>query len=437
MPQFVTGAAFIDITPEKPQFLHGYPYVERVSEGTNDRLLSTALYIADGGEQVMLITNDLLYVGKESVSLIRLDISKKTNVPVANILIAATHTHSGPVTIECAVSANDPVVPPVDLDYIQYFENQVVCVACEAFQNAVPSQISFATANSTGVGTNRRDPSWASDPEVPLIIIKDIAGKYIACLMVCNMHPTVMHEDSKLFSGDFPAYARKILNEKYLGNECPVLYFTGAAGNQSPRYVTKSNTFEEAACIGDILAASVGNEMKKSLDTYLHVPISCRRTFVDLPKRQFPSPEEAEVNRIRAVELLNSLRNSTVSKQAIRTAEVDWFGAEELLCLSEQSRANELERFYNSCLPAEIQIIRIGDFTFVAWPGEIFVEYALKIKEKYQHTFLITLANGELQGYITTVEAETNNYYEASNSLFHYSGGPILLSETFKLMDSF
>ena len=193
--------------------------------------------------------------------------------------------------------------------------------------------------------------------------------------------------------------------------------------------LTKSNTFEEASRIGGLLAASIARETNKSIEAHVDVQISCCSAFVDLPRRRLPLPEEAEMGCKKAIRRLNSLKESAAGKQAVRTAEVDWFGAEELLCLAEQSEAKKLEKFYQSFLPAEVQVIRIGYFTFVAWPGEIFVEYALRIKQKYKNTFLITLANGELQGYITTEEAERNNYYEASNSLFHYSGGDLLLSE--------
>ena len=65
------GAAFINITPKTPQFLFGYPFVERTSTGVHDWLLSSALYLSDSHEQVIFIANDLIYVSKASVSRIR------------------------------------------------------------------------------------------------------------------------------------------------------------------------------------------------------------------------------------------------------------------------------------------------------------------------------------------------------------------------------
>lgn len=434
--QLQAGAAFANITPETPHFLHGYPYVERVSEGVNDWLLSSALYITGGAEEVILISNDLLFVGKATVANIRKKISQATGVSEANILIAATHTHSGPVAVDMAISENDSVVPKADSGYLSYLENQVADAAYRAYKNAAPAQIAFTTADGTEIGTNRRDPAGPADLETPLMIVKNLAGEYIACLMVCSMHPTVLHEDSKLYSGDFPAFAREILQKKYLGCECPVLHFTGAAGNQSPRHVTRENSVEEAKRIGGILAGAANESIKRGLDFYSGLKVACRSSFVDLPRRKFPSVEWAEENRNKILARYNRLKENSNDAREIRTAEVDWFGAEELLYLSQKAASNSLDKFYRASLPAEIQAIRIGEWTFAAWPGEIFVEYALELKEKHKNTYLITLANGELQGYIVTREAEKNSYYEASNSLFDYSGGEVLLSETDNLLNS-
>ena len=120
------GAAFANITPKKPHFLHGYPFVERMSTGVNDWLLSSVLYLTDGSESVIFITNDILYVNKFIVSNVRKAVSELTGVGADNIMIGATHTHSCPVTVDCAVSANDPVVPPADPEYIRYLEQQII-----------------------------------------------------------------------------------------------------------------------------------------------------------------------------------------------------------------------------------------------------------------------------------------------------------------------
>ena len=430
----IAGAATANITPLNHQFLFGYPFVERTSEGVNDWLLCSALYLENGDNQTLMISNDVIFINKTSTARIRKVASEKTGVPASNIMVSATHTHSGPVTVDYVNSSNDPVVPKADPQYVRYMEDKTIEAAYSAFQNATPAKAGFVVADGTGVGTNRHDPSGPADMVVPAIILKDTNDEFIGCMLVCNMHPTVLHEDSKLYSGDFPAYAREILQKQYFGSECPVIYFTGAAGNQSPRHVTKENTFAEARRLGGIIASVVGEKIKEGIEYSSEIPVSTLQKFVDLPKRHFPEIEWAKKHQQEFKERFEHLKKTSENMQEIRTAEVDWFGAEELLLLSELAEKGGLEEYYKSCLPAEIQVISIGPWNFVAWPGEVFVEYALELKQKNNNTFLISLANGELQGYIATEEAEAKGYYESSNSIFSYTAGDVLVIETTGLL---
>ena len=429
------GAAAVDITPKDSQFLFGYPHVERYSTGVHDPLLSSALFLSDGKTELMIIANDIVSVSKESVACIRRRILEKTGVPAKNIMISATHTHSGPITVDYISNVNDPVVPKADRQYIRFMEDGMVKAAVEAFNNAAPAELGLAIADSSGVGTNRHDPAGPSDMQMPVLIARSIQSKkYIACMLVCSMHPTVLHEDSTLISGDFPGMARQILQKEYLGKDCQVIYHTGPSGNQSPRHVTKENTFREAKRLGNILAQAVGkvlNEISFTSDN----PLVCIQRFVDLPGRSFPGIREAKQHLDQAVKKLDKLRDFGASSQEVRTAEVDWFGAEETLSLARMAEEGSLDAVYQTCLPAEIQVIRIGPWTFVGWQGEIFVEYSLTVKEKCEHVYLVSCANGDLQGYIVTPEAAAKSGYEASNSIFDHESGAILVAETLQLIN--
>ena len=86
-------------------------------------------------------------------------------------------------------------------------------------------------------------------------------------------------------------------------------------------------------------------------------------------------------------------------------------------------------------MPAEIQAISIGPWNFIAWPGEMFVEFALEVKAKCPNTFLISYANGELQGYIVTKEAVEEGGYESSNAIFKSpESGDLMVRRTLELL---
>lgn len=432
--EFKAGAAAVSITPSTSHFLFGYPFVERMSTGTNDELLSSALYLTNGESQILFISNDVIYVSKDFVARIRKRIKEKTGIPESNILLAATHTHSAPVTAVIAISANDPIVPKVDKRYLEFMEDSTVDSACQAYEKAELAEVSFVIGDATGVGTNRHNPDWPKDMDVPTMTVRNKNNKFIGCMLVCSMHPTVLHEDSTLYSGDFPHYTRNLLQKEVLGKDCPVVYFTGTAGNQSPRHVTKTNTFEEAKRIGGLVSKSIISKLSGDVSYVSEISISTAQEFVDLPKRKFPSVESSKHNRTKAKKLFENLKKTSKIPQEIRTAEVNWFGAEELFYLSTLAELNKLDEYYSMCLPAEIQAVKVGSWKFVAWPGEIFVEYGLELKKHFEDVFMITYANGELQGYITTKEAYEKGFYEAGNSFFDYRAGEILMEKTINLL---
>ena len=166
------GAAAVDISPRDSQFLYGYPHVERYSTGIHDPLFSSALYLSDGQIELLIIANDIIFVSKASTHRARTQIEESTGVPTSNIMITATHTHSGPMTAKYISNENDPVVPKVDPAFVQLLEDGIVAAALEARRSAVPAKLGLAVADGTGVGTNRRDPSGPSDREVPVLMVK-------------------------------------------------------------------------------------------------------------------------------------------------------------------------------------------------------------------------------------------------------------------------
>ena len=428
------GAAQVDISPKDSQFLFGYPHVKRYSTGIHDKLWASALYISDANKEAIIVANDIIFVGKESCSKVRSAIEKKTGVPFASIMITATHTHSGPLTLDYISNASDPNVPKTDAAYVKLLEDGIIEAAVTAYNNAKPAKIGLAIADDTGVGTNRRDPSGPADHNVPVLMVKNADDdSNIACMLVCSMHPTVLHEDSTLVTGDFPGLSRIYLQENVLGKDCPVLHHMGPSGNQSPRHVTKANTFEEAKRLGEILGKAVEKvvptiEYKNDLKIQ-----TASTTLANLTKREFPSVEDAQQRLEASVAKLERLRNSNAPSQETRTAECDWFGAEETLTLAKAAAGTELEKAYSTVLPAEIQIIKIGDYSFVGWQGEIFIEFGLEVKNKISNSFVISCANGEMQGYIVTKEASEEGGYEASNALFDHTSGKTFVDETIKL----
>ncbi|MGN6627266.1 MAG: hypothetical protein ACTHLN_11670, partial [Tepidisphaeraceae bacterium] len=400
-------------------------------------LLASALAIEGRGGCALWIAVDLIMVTKALTARVRERLSTATDLPPSAILLSATHTHSGPVTASYLSNEYDATVPPPDAAYLKTLEDAIVDVGTRAWENRHPAEFAIVQANATGIGTCRHDPKGPCDLSVPVIVARDVESKsFIGLMLVCAMHPTVLHEDSTLYSGDFPALARQYLQRHLVGEACPIVYHTGASGNQSPRHVTRGNTFAEARRLGGILGRAVENALRNA--SYSRdLPLTVAQTWIELPLREPPPLHVAEQQCQHARARLNALQGPHASAAERRSAECDWFGAEELVAIARAAEQGRLQSVRDSILPAEIQVFRLGHHLLIAWPGEFFLEFALRIKEAHPHATIITLANGELQGYVVTQEAIDKHWYEAGNALLKSpDAGDRMVSATRELIES-
>ena len=425
--QFKAGAAEVSISPKDSQFLIGYPHVERWSTGIHDPLLSSSLFLDDGNTKVLFIANDIIYLNKSQVSHIRSEITRRTDIPQQNIMITATHTHSGPGTVRPVGWTEESVVPEPDEAYLDFLLQQICDGACRAAEAAVPAEIGLTEADNTGIGTNRRDPEGPRNPVVPVLSVRNReTQKPIALMLACSMHPTVLHEDSTLVSADFPGAARDYLKQHWA--DCPVVYHTSPAGNQSPRHVTRENTFAEAKRIGEILGRQV--ELVLPSTAYrTSIELHARQKLVPLVINPIPETPLAVKQEQEARERWQSMKARGDSPKHTRTAECDWFGAERRLMLAGLRDAGSFEAEVQLRQPAEVQLIAAGPWKFISWPGEIFVEYALEVMEKEPDAYVIAYANGEASGYLVTEEAVKEGGYEAATAMFKSPESPNLLVE--------
>lgn len=429
------GFGRADITPLNPCFLVGYPHVERTSTGTHDPLFASAICLKCPDCVLIFISVDLLFVSSDWTRECRKRISEATGVPTDRIMIGATHTHSGPLTVDLLVWNGDPVVPPYDPEYLEYSCNGTAKAAIMAFGNSSePVEIAISSANVAGLaGGNRIDPNGAEDPEAGLLMLRRLADRTpLAILTVYGMHPTVMHEDSTLFSGDFIAFTREHL-EKAFG--AGVVYLNGVCGNQSPRRFVRSQTFAEAERLGLALGRRIEETLREADEFQAHAILDASTAKIPLESKVFPSVAEATKRLEEARKSYENLKAENAGHAVVRTAECTVFGAEEVLTLARAEESGETDSVRQKYREGEVQAFRVGDAVFAGWPGEFFVEYGLDVKSLAPaKTFVATMANGELHGYIVTPEAVEKGGYEAQLAFFPASLGQKYVSETVRLV---
>lgn len=401
------AAVELDITPPVGTLLDGYAERHGPSKGVHDPLRGQLLLLRSAQAQVALISLDLLGVNPEFVQRVRQGIEEAIGVPAACVLIACSHTHSGPAgfldDIPGLLSQPDPELQAA-------VAGKLVGAARWAQEILQPASAGVSRGRVEGIGRNRNDPEHGpADPEVLVLRIDDQHGSPLAVWMNYGCHPTVMGHDNLLISADYPGAARAALQRLF--PQTVFLYANGASGDVSTRFLRRSQTFAEVERLGLLLAGEVLQCMAAAMPM-AEVELAGRRQMVDLPFRRFPSPEDAAAEIARLQAQLGALKASGASHGEFRRVftRVEGATAQHLLASTFAGRTHR---------PAQVQAIRIGGLLLVGLPGEPFTRTVLEIKARSAAatTAVVSYANDEA-GYFPDAASAEQGTYEAMVSPF-------------------
>src|SRR5690606_16987194 len=138
-----------EITPQFPVDLAGYGFRTEKLEGVIHPLyLRVALFKqVDSTNQVkgsLVVSADFIWWSNERMDELRRKLATITAIPLQpeQIVLSATHTHSGPQT-----SSLTPFIGKVDLQYVEWMEAQLFTALRRAEENMEPVIV------EKGVGT--------------------------------------------------------------------------------------------------------------------------------------------------------------------------------------------------------------------------------------------------------------------------------------------
>jgi len=138
----MVGYGRVDITPTGSVYLAGLGSEDppRYSQGITDRLYATCIAFTDkNGNTILMYHMDLLNAYDYLVSQ-RNKISYATGVPVENIIIAATHNHSGP---SLETNGADNYIST----YKAYLVDWLIDSAIEAMEDRKPADMYITSTN--------------------------------------------------------------------------------------------------------------------------------------------------------------------------------------------------------------------------------------------------------------------------------------------------
>lgn len=379
------------ITPPVGIALYGYARAN-VSDGVHDDLHARSLVIeGENGTTAVFMTLALEWVSRPIFDAIRTGIQQETGIPAQNIIICATHTHSG------------PELQPIDHPYTKTLVARSIESAVTAWKSRVPGKIGFGSGAAREMGMNDRQMLYGGlhpDPEVGIIKIENLKGKLLGVAFNYGCHPSVLSKYNLKITEDWPHYSIKGLRDK-LGKNVWVAYYQSAQGNVKVGYSAELSavgvdmpvrTFEYAEYKGNMLVDAV-MEVLPSIRTSSRPDVAvAEKTF------EFPARDGFRLTVDEAQ------KQADAAKASMEEAEkhADIYGKRMIESYKMQNylaglRLNAAKTFNGPNRPKTIKILqqsaRIGDTVFVSFPCEVFAEIGLKVKQQSpKKAFVLGLA---------------------------------------------
>lgn len=393
--EMLVGVYEMDITPPVGTLLAGGIY-PRVSKGIHDPLMVKAIVLESKGTRLAYVILDICVltrqIGDKAVELA----SELTGIPPQNIIWATSHTHSGPYTMPFFGAKEEEVV---NKDWLSALPQKFAECVARADERKVPAKMSFLRAYNYNLPLNRRlrfkdgrelnnwlidrgetaqciGTAGPVDPEIGILAFDDMKGELIAVLFNFALHLTTHFGEE--FSADYPAVVAQRIREAF-GERVVTLYMPGAMGD-----INAYRSMEET---GNLLADSIIPKLGNRKPDGRAPLLGAMKREIVVPYRDFTQDQE---DRIRASQWPEDVQEVFRKELEIMRAE----GIREGRTL--------------------LSVWRIGDIAFAGLPGELFVEWGLKIKEEspFDWTFPVELC-GDYQGYLVTEKAWKAGGYES------------------------
>lgn len=393
------GFAEVNYTPEVGLDLVGnYRGNDYASRGTHDSLYSRAIVAMNSkGIKVAIMSVDICFIPKEPVEMIRAYIASKTDILAENIMIHATHTHSGP---------RSDLEAPKAKEYLLKAADAVI----RANNNMQSTTLAVGHSKEDRVSFNRRlkcvdgtthmcwekfkpgfviEPLGPIDPEMITISLKQ-EGKPTGVIVNFGCHATTLTGNNWLYSADYPGYLGESIR-RIKGKEFIPMFLNGTCGNvtQVDYRVGFPDTYQECQRIGYILGITAMEAMQKE-EVMTSDEIAVSKEMV--PVKHITISDD-QLKWAKAI-------MKKVELEGMPPLQAD--GIPDAQYAQDWIKMHETQDQYDSL---EVMIVRIGDIAFVGLPGEMFCEFGMEIKKEspIKNTLVMGLTNDERNYFPTKI----------------------------------
>ncbi|TGL87174.1 alkaline ceramidase [Leptospira congkakensis] len=478
---YLVGAGIYDITgPAAEVGMMGFAESAQKTEGIYMRLWSRAYIIGDASKRVVFVSADLGMIFqsiKQAVSKkIALDAELSPYYNQANVLLSATHTHSGPGGYSHYFLYNATTSGFIKENFDVIVDGIYRSIKL-AHQNLVPGNVYINQGNLTDASKNRSVAAYDKNPvaernfyssnvDQTMTLLKLVAadGRELGMLNWFAVHPTNVGPTNKLIGGDNKGLAsylfEKTKGTNYSANQTFVAAFAQTnSGDVTPNLWGPADGVNDYARQNIIAEKQLNRaqSLYSSATTQLSGSVDFRHTFVNFSNLYVSSVGTTTCQagmgasfsagsvEDNAVSLDFFDEGTTVDSLDWNTNSADAFkssflgGALGVLWPASTSEAYKLCHAEKPVLiptgvasfdgnpwtPPVIpmQIIKIGNLAILAIPAEVSTMAGRRLRSLVknvlanEYTVIAGLSNS-YTSYLTTREEYSSQQYEGASTQF-------------------
>ena len=422
--EFKVGLATSNITPRIGMSING-GFQDGMVRNIHDETHAKALVMNDGNETLAIVVVDLCMIYRKEIDEAKRRANEHTQIPIANIMVSATHTHSSGTA--CSVFQSDP-----EEGYLTFLSERIGDAIIRANANLVSAKIGWNSGQEPNQVFNRRwrmkpgtpminpfggqdqvkmnpgvghpdllEAAGPTDPEVWVLSFQTLDGKPLGVFSNYSLHYVGGVDKGDVSADYFGIYGRRVQELLIEDGQTPDHNFLAVMSNGTSGDINNVNwagkeksrvfsLYEKMYEVANDLAKETVNVLKK---TKYHSWVSLKSAVKEL-QLNVRLPDQAEIKR--ANEIIAKAKDSVM-----KTSE-EVYARETVLLNDYPKQVNVL-----------LQCFKIGDLAINAIPAEVFVEIGLHLKKKspFASTFTVSLANG-YNGYLPTPEQHKLGGYE-------------------------
>jgi hypothetical protein len=384
------GVAKAEITPPTGVPMWGYSNRKGPATGTLDPLYARVLVLEVGSQRVALVTVDLgRSFGPAALDWLR----NSTRNEVSILIVAASHTHSGPVISDEYPSGT----PAWETSALEKIATAISEARSRLMDARIGTGYGFALIGHNRLRVNpdgtvswfernlTQLPTAPVDGTVSVLRVDTAAGQPLAILVNYACHPVIFGSDNLQYSADFPGSMARTVEEAFEGR--PLCFFLqGAPGDINP-YFAVTPLEEDAIAVRDHTGQLLGREVVRIAE--------------DIHTQTDPEPNLKFAEERISVHL-------RWNPEKWRDALMAVFGPAALQTFPLRS---------GGAVQLSVTTVLINKkIAILTMPGEPFVEYQVAWRERcpVRDAFFVGYANG-YDGYFPTIPSASLGGYGAAN----------------------